>query len=305
MIIGRPLERVQNLGEVITIGGKSFEWGRRTYLMGILNLTPDSFSGDGLNLNEGAALEQARRFVEAGVDLLDIGGESTRPRAIPVSETEEMRRVLPVLEMLSANLKLPLSIDTMKPNVARAALQAGAQIINDVTGLSNPLMRELAAESGAPVVIMHSRGTPATMMQLTDYGGDVLGELEKFFEKRMAEVEEAGVAREKIILDPGIGFAKTSQQNLEILRGLPRLRKLGRPLLLGVSRKAFVGRLVAGQGHDPAPPAERVYGTAAVVALAIAGGADIVRVHDVAEMAGVVRVADALTRPDSPEFSWL
>jgi dihydropteroate synthase len=273
--------------------------------MGILNLTPDSFSGDGLGHDPASALEQARRFVEAGADLLDIGGESTRPRAIPVGEDEELRRVLPAIEAIHAALPLPLSIDTMKPNVARAALQAGVSIINDVTGLADPVMRTVAAESGVPVVIMHSRGTPQTMADLTDYGGDVVGELERFFEQRVAEVEAAGVSREKIILDPGIGFAKTSRHNLEILHALPRLKKLGYPLLVGVSRKAFIGKLAAGPGRESLPPPERVYGTAAAVALAIAGGADIIRIHDVAALAGAIRVADAITRPNSPNFDWL
>ena len=291
--------------EALTIAGRNFEWGRRTYLMSILNVTPDSFSGDGLHIDREAVLRRAQEFAEAGADILDVGGESTRPKATPVSETEELRRVLPAIEAISAGLNLPISIDTLKPAVAQAALKAGAHVINDVTGLADPVMRQIAAESGVPVIIMHSRGTPQTMTGLTNYGGDVLGELERFFERRIAEVEAAGVARQKIILDPGIGFAKTAAQNLEILRGLSRLRKFDRPLLVGVSRKAFIGKLVAGPGREPAPPAERVYGTSAAVALAIADGADIVRVHDVAAIAGAVRVADAITRPTSPEFDWL
>ncbi len=284
------------MSQGLKIAGKTFEWGRRTYLMGIINVTPDSFSGDGLSLDLNAILDQARRFAEAGADLLDIGGESTRPRATPVSEAEELRRVLPAIKAIQAELALPLSIDTLKPNVARAALQAGAHIINDVTGLSRPEMRTVAAESGAPVIIMHSRGTPQTMMNLTDYNGNVVGELERFFQERVAEVIAAGVAPEKIILDPGIGFAKTAEQNIEVLRGLPRLHALGYPMLVGVSRKAFIGKLVAGPDCEPAPPAERVYGTAAAVALVIAGGADIVRLHDITELAGAVRVADSIVR---------
>lgn len=291
--------------EALTIAGRRFEWGRRTYLMGILNLTPDSFSGDGLGVDLDAALDQAQRFAEAGADILDLGGESTRPNAVPVSETEEEQRVLPVLEVIHAALPLPLSIDTFKPEVARAALQAGGHLLNDITGLAHPVMRTLAAESGAPVIIMHSRGNAQTMQQLTDYNGDVLGELERFFEQRLTEVEAAGVKCEKIILDPGIGFAKTATQNLEILRNLPRLRRLGYPLLIGVSRKAFIGRLVAGPGQESRPPAERVYGTVAAVTLAIAGGADIVRVHDVEALAGAIRVADAIVRSASPEFDWV
>ena len=289
----------------LTIAGQSFEWGRRTYLMGILNLTPDSFSGDGLGLNLTAALAQATSFAQAGVDLLDIGGESTRPNAAPVDEAEEKRRVLPLIKALASVTQLPLSIDTFKPGTAKAALAAGAHLINDITGLADPAMQRLAAERGVPVIIMHSRGTPQTMAHLTDYGGNVLGELESFFEQRLAQLEAAGIAGAKIILDPGIGFAKTAAQNLEILRSLPRLRKLGYPLLVGVSRKAFIGRLVAGPGQASVPPSERVYGTAAAIALAIAGGADIVRLHDVLPLAGAVRVADAISRSASAEFDWL
>ncbi len=278
------------------IGGQRFEWGKRTYIMGILNLTPDSFSGDGLGADALAALTHARNLIEAGADILDIGGESTRPGATPVAEAAELGRVLPVLEQLHKDTALPLSIDTFKPNVARAALQAGAHIINDVMGFANPFMQELAAESQAPLVVMHSRGNPQIMQNLTDYGGDLLGELLRFFEQRMFELEKAGVSRQQIILDPGIGFAKTAAQNLEILRELPRLKALGQPLLIGVSRKAFIGKLVAGPNKEPALAAERVYGTAAAVALAIANGADIVRVHDVAAIVGAARVADAISR---------
>ncbi len=273
--------------------------------MGILNVTPDSFSGDGLGLDNSSVLAQASRFSLDGADILDIGGESTRPGAVPVSEEEEIGRILPALESIKTRLNLPLSIDTLKPGVARAAFQAGAHLLNDVTGLKNPSMLEFAAESKIPVVLMHSRGTPLDMMKLTDYGGDLLGNLERFFEKRLRELENAGVKPEKVILDPGLGFAKTGLQNLEVLRELPRLRRLGRPLLIGVSRKAFIGRIIAGQGREAVPPLERAFGTAAAVSLAIAGGADIVRVHDVAAISGAARVADAITRPDSSVYSWL
>ena len=288
------------LSDNLEVAGRRFEWGRRTYLMGILNITPDSFAGDSLGDDVERALAQARAFVAAGADILDIGGESTNPyHSAPVAAEEEIRRVLPIIRAIAGELNVPLSIDTRKPQVAEAALEAGAHFINDITGLAEPSMRELAARSGAPVIIMHSRGTPQTMMSMTDYGGQLVPELLKFFRERVALVIADGVHRANIILDPGIGFAKDGAQNIEILQHLAKLRdELGYPLLLGVSRKGFVGRLVAGGlNHEPVPPQQRVFGTAAAVTMAIVGGADIVRVHDVAEMADVIKVADAITRP--------
>jgi dihydropteroate synthase len=273
-----------------------FQWGTRTYLQGIVNVTPDSFSGDGLGTNLPALLEQAKRF-EPEIDIYDIGGESTRPRATPVDAATELERVLPAINAIRGFSAKLISIDTMKPSVAEAALDAGANIVNDVTGLRNPAMRELVARRGVGAIVIHMRGTPQTMMEQTDYGADVVGALLDWFDAKLRELENAGIAREQIIIDPGIGFAKTAAQNIEILRRLPEFRALGLPLLIGLSRKRFIADLVAVPGTTELLPGhERDYGTAAAIGLAIAGGADIVRVHNVGAIAGAVRVADALVR---------
>jgi dihydropteroate synthase len=279
----------------LDIAGKTFEWGRRTYIMGIVNLTPDSFSGDGLGADPTLALAQVRQF-GSEADILDLGAESTRPNAAPVAAEEELARLIPALQAIRPASDRLISVDTMKAEVARAALDAGAHIINDVTGLADPAMRELVAARGVPAIVMHMRGTPRTMMQLTDYGSDVVAALLEWFETRLQELDRAGIRRDRIILDPGIGFAKTAAQNLEILYRLPEFKKLGQPLLVGLSRKGFIGQLVAGPEGQPPPGPARDYGTAAGVALAIAGGADIVRVHKVTALAGAVRVADAICR---------
>jgi dihydropteroate synthase len=284
----------QPFSNPLEIGGQTFEWGQRTYLMGILNLTPDSFSGDGLATDLDATAAQIKLF-EPEADLLDLGAESTRPSSTPVPVEMELARLLPALAAAKRHSRLPLSVDTFKPEVARAALAAGAHIVNDITGLRDPAMRELVAEKGVPAIVMHMRGTPQTMLSLTDYGGDVVGVLLEWFDKKLDELKAAGISREKIILDPGLGFAKTFEQNLEILHRLPEFKKPGQPLLIGLSRKSFVGKLVGGK-NPPPPGPERDYGTAAGVALAIAGGADIIRVHNVPALAGAVRVADAIAR---------
>jgi dihydropteroate synthase len=273
-----------------------FQWGARTYLQGIVNVTPDSFSGDGLGTNLPALLEQARRF-EPEIDIYDVGGESTRPRATPVEAATELERVLPAIRAIRSFSDKPISIDTMKPQVAQAALEAGANIVNDVTGLRDPAMRELVARRGVATIVMHMRGTPQNMMEQTDYGGDVVGALLEWFSDKLRELENAGIARAQIIIDPGIGFAKTAAQNIEILQRLPEFRTLGLPVLIGLSRKRFIADLVATPGTTELPPGyERDYGTAAAIGLAIAGGADIVRVHNVGAIAGAVRVADAIAR---------
>ncbi len=266
--------------------------GGRTLVMGILNVTPDSFSDGGRHFDPGAAVEQAKRMLADGADLIDVGGESTRPGAEPVPVEEELRRVVPVVERVA---KLPgacVSIDTMKARVAEEALAAGAQIINDVSALrSDPRMADVAARSGAGVILMHMRGTPKTMQERFVYA-DVVTEVMAELRQRGQEAYIAGVLDEAIVYDPGIGFAKGYAHNLELMRRLAELRALGRPLLVGPSRKSFVGKALG-----DLPVADRLEGTAAAVALAVAGGAAIVRVHDVREMARVVRVADAVTRP--------
>ena len=258
-------------------------WGKRTYVMGIVNATPDSFSGDGLEYNVEAAVGQGMRFQAEGADIIDVGGESTRPGSTPVDAEEEMRRILPVIRGLAASLDIPVSVDTYKSEVARAALDAGASIINDVWGLKrDPDMAKLAAREGAPVALMHNQAG-------TDYS-DLVPDVMDALRSSLAIALEAGVSREKVILDPGMGFGKTAEHNLEILRRLAEFKVLGRPLLVGMSRKRTIGYVL------DAPVDDRVEGTAATVALSIANGADIVRVHDVKVMARVARMSDAVAR---------
>lgn len=278
--------------------GQSFQWGQRTYLMGILNVTPDSFSDGGQFDRLEAAIAQAQYLVQAGADLLDIGGQSTRPQAEDVSLAEEIQRVVPVIRALRSAAEtevscseIPISVDTTKAAVARAAVAAGADLVNDISGATfDPEMLPTVAELEVPIVLMHLRGTPKTMQQLTDYT-DLMGELYEFLARRSEAAMAAGISADRVILDPGIGFAKTFTQNLEILRQLPNLRSLGFPLLVGTSRKSFIGHIL----NQP-DPQQRVFGTAATCCAAIAGQADILRVHDVAEMRDVCRVADALWR---------
>jgi len=284
----------------LTINNKTFEWGTRTYIMGILNLTPDSFSGDGL-MGQGlaAALEQARGFVEAGVDILDIGGESTRPGAAPVTAEEELERVLPLITSLSDEFEIPLSIDTYKASVAREALTAGAVIINDVWAfLADPELAPLAAQAGVPVILMHNRSNPNDAAVKERLGGRYIGvAYDNLLEDVKGELldsvnlaKRAGVPDEKIILDPGIGFGKTVEQNLELLNRLDEIRSLGYPVLLGPSRKSFIGYTL------DLPLEDRVEGTAAAVAVGITRGADIIRVHDVPQMIRIARMTDAIVR---------
>jgi len=262
------------------------DWPNRTLLMGILNVTPDSFSGDGLAGNVEAAVQQAKDMVRDGADVLDVGGESTaywKKGYQPVSEDEELRRVLPVIERLRAEVDVPVSIDTRKPEVARQALAAGASWLNDVEGVwDNGRMAELAAEFGAPFVIMHNKRDSSYV--------DVVTEIRHQLLAAAVRAEQRGVQRENVVLDPGLGFGKTGEHNLVLLRRLPELASLGYPVLVGPSRKRFLGSILDTAEQD------RVEGTAAAVALAIAGGAAVVRVHDVRQMARVARVADAIVR---------
>lgn len=261
---------------------------RRTLVMGVLNVTPDSFSDGGKFFEVESALARARQMVEEGADILDVGGESTRPGAEPVSAEEEMRRVLPVIRGIREFSDVPISIDTYKAPVARAALQAGAQIINDISGLTlDPDLAYVAAQSGAWLVVMHILGTPRTMQQQIHYD-DVVGDILAFLRRQMAVAEAAGVPRHRLIADPGIGFGKTAQHNLEIVRRLREFQTLGVPILIGPSRKSFIGKVL------DLPPDQRVEGTAAAVAIAIWNGASIVRVHDVLPMVRVARMTDAL-----------
>lgn len=268
---------------------------KRTVVMGILNVTPDSFSDGGLYANTDAAVEHAVCLVEDGADVIDIGGESSRPHAEPVPLEEELSRVIPVIKSLSGRIEVPISIDTYKREVVRAALDAGAGIINDISGLSDPDMRALVAERKVPSIIMHMQGTPQTMQEHPVYE-DLIPDVMKFLRERIESAVEAGLPEEFIIIDPGIGFGKTAEHNLEILRNLADFKSIGRPILIGTSRKAFIGKALGG-----IPPTERLFGTAATVALSIANGANIIRVHDVKEMAQVARMADVMVRADGEE----
>lgn len=293
------LERYFRPRPPLAVGGKTFHWGERTYIMGILNLTPDSFSGDGLAGHIEMAVERGERMAEEGADIIDIGGESTRPGSFPISAEEEQARVLPVIERLVGRINCPVSIDTYKSQVAEKALAAGASIVNDVWGLRmDPALAEIAAMKQAPLILMHNRSRPKDEVQSERLGGrylgveykDLMGEIIGELAESSGWARAAGVEDSRIIVDPGIGFGKTVEQNLELMRRLPELRVLGYPLLVGPSRKSFIGYTL------DLPVEERLEGTAAAVALAIAGGADIVRVHDVKQMARVAKMSDALVR---------
>jgi dihydropteroate synthase len=283
-----------------------FQWGRQTYIMGILNLTPDSFSGDGLLADQvqvgdpvEAALAQARRFAAEGAHILDIGGESTRPGSQPVSAEEEAARILPAIEAIVAELDILISVDTYKASVARQALQAGAGMVNDIWGLrADPEMGHVAAEFNVPVVLMHNRSSWAHAEIKEQLGGRYIGmaytNLMEDVRRELLECVElahrAGVQEEQIILDPGLGFGKTVEQSLELLDRLDEIRSLGFPVLFGPSRKSFIGYSL------DLPPDQRLEGTAAAAAIGIARGGDILRVHDVGSMARVARMSDAITR---------
>ena len=267
--------------------------GRKTLVMGVLNVTPDSFSDGGKFLNVRQAVEHALQMQRDGADIVDIGAESTRPGSGEIPVAEELARLLPVLESLRGKLKIPISVDTQKAAIAEIAIGAGAAMINDVSGLRHdPRLAEVAAHHAVPLVLMHMRGTPRTMQKLPfakDVMKDVLGGLKK----SVTIARKAGVAKSKIIIDPGIGFGKSFEQNYELLAKLSEITKLGYPLLVGTSRKGFLGNTLARNG-EPAPSEKRIWGTAATVTASILGGAHIVRVHDVTEMAQVARVADAI-----------
>jgi dihydropteroate synthase len=280
--------------ELLTIRGKNFDWGDRTYIMGILNVTPDSFSDGGRFQTVNAAIERSIQMVAAGVDIIDIGGESTKPGAIPVDQQTELERVLSVIQGIRQHpdtKHIPISIDTTKAAVAEAAIRAGADIINDVSGGKfDPQMLETVARLNVPYIMMHMRGTPTTMQQMTDYV-DIVGEILAYFETQIDRAIAAGIDRSQIILDPGIGFAKTYQQSIELIRQLDKFQSLELPLLVGVSRKSFIGKIL----NQPAPD-RRLWGSTAACCAAIDRGVDILRVHDVAEMVDVCRVADVMFR---------
>jgi len=267
--------------------------GEQTLVMGVLNVTPDSFSDGGDFLDARRAIERALEMERAGADLIDVGGESTRPGSAETPVETELARILPVLEGLRGKLKIPVSVDTRKAQVAEAAIAAGAQIINDVSGLRyDPRLAQVAARLGVPLILMHMRGEPLTM-QKKPFARDVMKDVTSGLRVSSKKALAAGVRKSQIILDPGIGFGKSFEQNYELLRKLPELAKLGYPLLVGTSRKGFLGATVARDGNA-ASPAERLWATAATVTASILGGAHVVRVHDVAEMAQVARAADCV-----------
>ena len=282
------MPQLTSIANLTVANGEPLVWGRRTYVMGIINVTPDSFSGDGLGSDLKAVAGLAVRYQEEGADFLDVGAESTRPGSTPITVQEELARLLPALESILSRVSLPVSVDTHKSPVARQAIQAGATIVNDVWGLKeDPEIATVASESGAGLIIMHNQGTP----HYQDLIPDVLASLSQSLELARA----AGVPQDSIILDPGIGFGKTADHNLEILSRLSEFKTLGCPLLVGTSRKSTIGRVL------DLPPDQRVDGTAATVALSIAAGADLVRVHDVRQMARVCRMTDAVVRGWRPE----
>ncbi len=265
--------------------------GERTLVMGVLNVTPDSFSDGGKFLDPRRALTQALTMQRDGADIIDIGAESTRPGSHGISVAEELRRLLPVLEALRGKLEIPISVDTQKSAVAEIALGAGAQIINDVSGLrTNPRLAQVAAKLHAPLILMHMRGNPRTM-QKAPFARDVLKDVTQGLRRSTAIARKAGMAKSQIVIDPGIGFGKSFSQNYELLAKLSKLAKLGFPILVGTSRKGFLGATLAKNGK-PASADQRLWGTAATVAASILNGAHIVRVHDIAEMTQVARTVD-------------
>ena len=267
---------------IATIAGSRFEWGSRTYVMGIINTTPDSFSGDGLGTDRDQAVAQGLRMVREGADMLDVGGESTRPGHQPVSVSEEVTRTEAVVARLGREATVPISIDTYKLEVAKAAVAAGASIVNDIWGLTRaPELANFAAANDCALVVMHNQDG-------TDYQRDLMEEIKWFLRDAVDKAIRAGVPRERVLIDPGIGFGKTAEQNWIVLQRLAELRELGQPILIGTSRKSFIGKLL------DLPVMERIEGTAATVTAAVLRGADVVRVHDVREMSLVARAADRM-----------
>ncbi len=270
---------------IAEIGGKRFDWGSRTYVMGIVNVTPDSFSGDGLGADVEAAVAQGLRMVREGANMLDVGGESTRPGHVPVTPAEEIARTDEVVRRLAEQAGVPVSIDTYKEEVASHAIAGGATILNDVWGLTrSPAMAELAARHGCALVLMHNQDG-------TDYAGDLMDEVKRFLAVAASGAVAAGVPKDKVIVDPGIGFGKTAEQNWVVMRRFEELRELGHPILIGTSRKSFIGKLL------DLPVTDRLEGPAATVVAAVLPGADIVPVHDVLPMTRVVRVPHHLQFP--------
>jgi dihydropteroate synthase len=268
---------------------RTLKLGERTLVMGILNVTPDSFSDGGAYSHENAAVERALQMVEEGADIIDIGGESTRPGAEPVPETEEIRRTVPIISNIREHSDIPISIDTMKAEVAFQALEAGADIINDVSAFkADDQMAATAERTGAGVVLMHKKGSPETMQDDPEYH-DVVGEVQVYLQARMDFAAQHGIARDRMVIDPGIGFGKTVEHNLELLRALPELSACCSPILIGASRKSFIGQLTGRKD-----PADRMAGSLGIAAWSILQGAHILRVHDVIDTCDVCRMLDTV-----------
>ncbi|MDD3991081.1 MAG: dihydropteroate synthase [Desulfobacteraceae bacterium] len=282
-------------------GGHRLELGRRTCIMGIVNVTPDSFSDGGRFLNHETAVAQGLRLVAEGADILDIGGESTRPFSDPVSIETELARVLPVIEALARQVSIPISIDTMKAAVAREAIAAGAAMVNDISALRHdPQMADTVAQAEVPLILMHMLGTPKTMQQAPRYD-DLFGEIEAFLAEAMTRAGNAGVPADRLIIDPGLGFGKTVSHNLALIQGVQRFAALDAPVLIGHSRKAFIRRLLSGEPASPLSPDDPAvaHGTLAISTAAILAGAHLIRVHDVAPTRAAARITDALMERDS------
>ena len=272
------------------------DFTKKTYIMGVLNITQDSFSDGGLYFDKSAAIKRALQMVEEGADIIDIGGESTRPGAEPVTVEEELRRTIPVIEALAKEIKVPISIDTYKSEVAEKALEAGASIVNDISGLRfDPEMAKVVSDYKVPVVIMHIKGRPKDMQQNPVYEA-LVPEIMDYLREGIRLAKESGVSEDKIIIDPGIGFGKTFNQNLEIINNLHEFTLLEKPILIGPSRKAFIGKILGNVSET-----DRLEGTSAAVAISIMNGANIIRVHDIKEMVRVARVADAIKNLGFPE----
>ncbi len=274
---------------ILKCSSYNLELGKRTLIMGILNVTPDSFSDGGLYNRLDKALDHAEKMVEDGADIIDIGGESSRPGSEPVPENIELERILPVIEKLAKKVNVPLSIDTYKASVARRALDAGACLVNDISALEDPNMADVLAEYNVPIVLMHKQGTPRDMQVNPSYNS-LIPEIIGYLKSRIQIALDRGIQSDQIIIDPGIGFGKTTEHNLEILRKLKEFKSLNKPILIGTSRKSFIGKIL------DLPIEDRLEGTAATVAIAIANGADIIRVHDVREMKRVALMTDAIVR---------
>lgn len=286
-----PQESACFCPDVWKLGERTLRFAQRPHIMGILNVTPDSFSDGSLFLDPERAVERALEMEGEGADSIDIGGESTRPFAPPVDEDEELRRVIPVIERLAGRLRVPISIDTYKASVAREAIRAGAEIVNDVSGCTfDPHMLEVVSSSSAGLIIMHTRGMPAEMQRNTVYSS-IIPEIIRFLRDRISAAESCGISLQRVVVDPGIGFGKSLEGNLEILRNLDKFSLFSRPILVGTSRKTFIGMVLGREAGD------RAFGTAATIALAVAKGASILRVHDVRQMRDVAIMANAVLRP--------